>query len=82
MSVCKSCKAPITWAITDKGRSIPIDAKPVENGNLVLVREDGPAEMRGQKLLRARAPGLFDAGAPRYVSHFATCPNSKEHRKL
>lgn len=70
MSECRSCGAPITWAITDNGKRIPLDAEPAPNGNLILV--DGVA----------RTPRIDD-DVPflQYVSHFATCPNAQQHRR-
>ena len=75
MSACRSCGAPIKWARTPKGRRIPLDPDPVPDGNIVLrggvAHVDGPA-----------AGGFFDDGAgERYVSHFATCPNARSHRR-
>jgi hypothetical protein len=31
---CRSCDAPITWAVTRKGRRIPLDPEPVAGGNI------------------------------------------------
>ena len=33
---CRSCRRPILWAETEKGRRIPIDPQPVTDGNIVL----------------------------------------------
>lgn len=71
-SKCQSCGATITWAKTENGRAMPLDAAPVDNGNMQVV--DGVAIIVGDLL----SPG--DDG-PRYVSHFATCPNSAAHRR-
>ena len=65
---CRSCNAEIVWVKTANGKSMPIDAQPYEDGNLALV--DGMA-------LVATEP----KGSPLYKSHFATCPNAKQHRK-
>ena len=27
---CGSCHAPVVWAITEKGKRMPVDAEPVE----------------------------------------------------
>lgn len=70
MSRCRSCGAAITWARSEDGRAMPIDKDPVAGGNLVV--ENGVA--------RVAAPDLFDQ-RPRHVSHFATCPQAKEHRR-
>ena len=73
MATCRTCGAAIVWAVTDAGKSIPIDEAPNVDGNLVLSMEDD--------IQHARTPGLFDGGAPRYVSHFVTCPDAEEHRR-
>lgn len=73
MSRCKSCLAEITWARTEKGRRIPLDAEPVEGGNIQL--QDGIAVIIGH------GPTLLDDEGPRHLSHFVTCPNSQDWRK-
>jgi hypothetical protein len=49
---------------------MPIDAKPDPKGNIAMV--DGVAHV-------VTDPKVITD--PRYISHFATCPNSKAHRK-
>lgn len=78
---CRSCGAPVIWTVTHKGKWMPVDAAPVEGGNIRLRSEaDGDrviAEYPGRE-----HPGLFDdADRARYVSHFATCPESDDWRK-
>ena len=68
---CRSCDAPIEWAITVKGSRIPLDPGEDDGGN-IIVDVDGIAHVVG--------PG--DNGrVPRRRSHFATCPNAAQHRK-
>ena len=77
-AACKSCGAPITWTVTHKGKRMPVDAEPVENGNITL-RRDGDeviAEYPGKE-----HPSLFEDEGARYVSHFSTCPERAEWRK-
>lgn len=69
MSRCRSCAAEIIWAHTEKGKRIPLDAEPVEGGNIEL--RDGIATIYGQAIFGTEAL---------YVSHFATCPDAAEHR--
>lgn len=76
MAECSSCGAPINWAKTIKGRPIPLDPDPVPQGN-VIISEEGTALV--YNTAAAIAPRYADA--PKYVSHFATCPNADEHRK-
>jgi len=73
--VCRSCGAPIRWVISDRGRSIPIDDKPDPKGLLVLQpHEDGRT--------RAVHFGTVVPGdAPRFTSHFATCPQAAQWRQ-
>ena len=78
MSRCKSCTAEVFWARTASGKMIPIDADPVEGGNVHIVtrRVDGtPATVRVASQEELAHPG-YDT----YVSHFATCPDAREHR--
>jgi hypothetical protein len=76
MTECKSCGAAITWAKTIKGRPIPLDARPSPRGN-VIISEEGVALVYRDS--SAIAPRYADE--PRYLSHFATCPNADTHRK-
>lgn len=67
---CRSCGAEVLWAKTQQGRAIPLDREPVASGNV---------EFTGVlDTVRVLAPDgdavLF--GGPRYVSHFATCPQA------
>lgn len=70
MARCKSCSAEILWVKTSRGKSMPIDAAPVENGNIVL-------DARHQTVVVHGTPqdGL------NHLSHFVTCPNAHEHRR-
>ena len=70
---CRSCGAPILWVLTAAGNKQPLDAEPVKDGNIILV--DGVAHTLRGDLFEEKHDG------PRYKSHFATCPNSKEHRR-
>ena len=76
---CRSCGAPVVWTVTHNGKRMPVDAEPVEGGNIRLRRDGGSvvAEYPGRE-----HPGLFDdPDRARYVSHFATCPESAHWRK-
>lgn len=75
VTACRSCEARIIWTITAKGRKMPVDAEPREDGGFVLrgQGDDHPP--------LALAKGEARGREPRYVSHFATCPNAAEHRK-
>lgn len=79
MTRCRSCGAEIRWAMTSKGKRIPLDVGEHADGNLVLHEDpmriaatvaygDGEAETLGIK-------------GPRALSHFATCPQASQHRR-
>lgn len=69
MPRCKSCKQPIQWVVTQFDKKLPIDPEPHPNGNIML-KNDGAAVV-----VTPDYPGT------KYLSHFATCPNAKQHRK-
>lgn len=73
MAQCKSCHAEIKWAMTTKRKRIPLDIGVVTSGgNVRLTGEwDGPFQV----------VEVVAAGEGDRVSHFATCPNAKEHRR-
>lgn len=72
LAKCKTCGASIRWVkMLASGSANPLDAEPSEKGN-VMIQGD-----RGITMSRDEAPD----GEPLYLSHFATCPHSKEHRR-
>lgn len=77
MPKCRSCNAEIVWCRTPKGGQMPVDAQPDPDGNLVMDAGQGATpECRPLKNSeKADHPGPF------HKSHFATCPNAKDHRK-
>lgn len=70
-ALCKSCSAKIIWATTEKGSAIPIDGQKDLTGNIKLEARNG---------VLTAVVGANGSG--HYVSHFATCPNAKSHRKM
>jgi len=74
--VCRSCKAPIFWVdINDKMH--PVDREITPDGNIVLWRKEETGYLHGKVLKKNEVP---PPGCVTRKSHFATCPNSKEHR--
>lgn len=74
MSICRSCGAPVVWARTSTGGSMPVDADPSPVGNVELVDDDG--------ILRATVHSQPPLGVDDlYVSHFATCPDANDWRR-
>lgn len=73
MSVCRSCKAEIVWAVSEKtGKRLPLDPIPVPTGNLQIV-----GEAKGTPLVRFD----LDGDGPKYLTHFVTCPAADDHRR-
>jgi hypothetical protein len=70
MAECRSCGATITWAVTESGRRIPLDAQQSLDGNMSEV--DRLAD--GTMVVAVVAEGL-------YRSHFATCPQADDWRR-
>lgn len=79
---CRSCGARIFFALTTSGKSMPIDAEPTENGNVVLAEPAEIAAALGTPRVRVvSSKNPAPEGAVRYVSHFTTCPNAAFHRR-
>lgn len=72
MSVCKSCGAALRWAITEKGKRIPLDAKPTADGSFYFI---GPDEVR------FKPPTVTAVDVDVFTTHFLTCPFAGQHRK-
>jgi hypothetical protein len=75
LSTCRTCRAPIIWVRTERGKKMPLDAKPVEDqtqASLFVLRDihsyEGP--------LAIAAWGLVGL-EPHYMSHFATCEQNQ-----
>lgn len=73
---CRSCGSPIRWAMTEKGKRMPLDTEPAADGNVTLTPMPGGFD-------RAKVWGDRSAMplGPRYVSHFASCPLAGRHRR-
>jgi len=77
---CRSCKAPIIWAVTKTGKRMPVDETPTKGGNIILgMRWQLPpiAHVQTEQQLAL----LRERGEVLYVSHFATCKQGKKWRK-
>ncbi len=70
------CSADIIWARTNAGKAMPVDAVPVDNGNVLLRPWPGRDEPEAHVV---NMPERFDA--PRYTSHFVTCPAAASFRR-
>lgn len=87
MSACRSCDAPIAWAITETGKRMPVDAEPVVGGSILLrhrvVGEPPEAHVTSSEERAVLAKQSESRGETLrlFVSHFSTCPNAGAHRK-
>jgi len=76
---CSSCGAPLVWIPTKNGKWMPCNAglipyKSNPDGKQILITDWGEAvrcdlTFEGEPTGKAR------------MSHFATCPHSREHRR-
>jgi hypothetical protein len=78
---CRSCGEFVIWTDTERGKRMPVDAKPLDvtsfagAGEFVLRKRE-----RDTPLAVAVTPAAFE-DEPHYVSHFATCPDADKWRR-
>lgn len=75
---CRSCKAPIRWVKTRKGKNMPIDDEPDPTGRFVITGETDDGKVTVGWLSDQEAKTYT---GERFISHFKTCPNASEHRR-
>lgn len=77
----RGCGAAMLWAKTEHGGNIPLDAEPAVRNAILLDHAPGLFWMDRDVAISAKWDEL-DAweGRDLYVSHFATCPFSSDHR--
>jgi len=81
---CKSCGTKIVWAVTERGKAMPIDVDRSLSGTLVLFTEVfvGTQDAAGPYHVRAATTEERASHAGNlWISHFATCTNATFHRK-
>lgn len=74
--VCRTCKAPVTWALGPGGKWMPFDPEPNPAGEWRLFGDTpravhAPAERRAELAKHGQL----------YVPHWATCPHADQHRR-
>jgi hypothetical protein len=80
---CRSCKAEIVWAITERGKRMPVDKEPSTKGNIMLVwrtNDEPPLAV----YLTTEQIAAFDGSLQRHrlhLSHFVTCKEAAQWRK-
>jgi hypothetical protein len=75
VTTCRSCGAPVTWALTERKKWMPVDREPAAGGNVQLEPGSPPFARVLSDVGREQADG------PLHLSHFVTCPNAGQHRK-
>lgn len=72
---CRSCGAPILWALTPKGLRMPLDVEPHPEGNVLLVGDGECRPLTAAEVTSGAHP------EQRHRAHFATCPHAAQHRR-
>lgn len=83
-SACRSCRAPVLWAVTVQGNRMPLDAVPTSDGNVTLTGRHVATDRGAAPECRVESPGalpLFDDGVDRFMPHHATCPHGEDWRR-
>lgn len=78
MPTCRSCPAEIIWAVTPRGKSIPIDAEPNPDGNVELLPPK-PGTRAPVAVVHGQPP--LAAEHPIHMPHCATCTHPEHWRK-
>jgi hypothetical protein len=72
------CGAPVFWATTTRGKAMPVDAEPADDGNVLIT---GDPERPQATVVNPDQPPLGGWSGPLYTSHFRTCPDAGNFRK-
>lgn len=71
---CKSCRAEILWVKAASGKTMPLDAEPAADGNIV-------EDVGGTFRVLSKVERALPATGPRYRSHHSTCPQAQDWRR-
>lgn len=78
-TLCDSCRQPIIFATTSRGKAMPVDVEPSSNGNVLLSPWHGA--MLAGVLGPAQANAARRGGKALHLSHFATCSDAPAWRR-
>lgn len=73
---CGSCRAEIIWAVTTRGKDMPVNFEPAPGGNIALDLRPGMAPL-ARVLTVAQQFGRTNL----HLSHFVDCPQAPRWRK-
>ena len=79
-SRCKSCGAEIFWIMMQTGKKMPVDATPMT----YWAKKEGQEKIvtpNGEVISCELTGDLQNSTGIGYISHFATCPDAKNHRR-
>jgi hypothetical protein len=76
---CRTCKAPIRWAVTEQGRPIPLDLDPQPDGNICLAAAHAHGGMARAIVIPEQRRADWEGEL--YRAHWATCEFADEHRR-
>ena len=75
---CRACSAPIVWATTSAGKSMPVDAEPSPDGNVLLF---ATVDRKWIAIVMGKGEAAKSAARERFTSHFANCPSAESFRR-
>lgn len=72
---CSACDQPLLIAVTNKGRHLPVDPDPIDDGHLILER----IQFSPNRLVvhAHRTDEIIPDGTLRYRPHYDSCPSLK-----
>lgn len=79
MTKCRSCGAAIFWAVSVNSKLMPIDAEPVQDGNVLVNISRSNPDKKTCVVLKHGVEKPKDRRL--FRSHYQTCPNAKAHRR-
>ncbi len=64
---CRSCGAPVYWTETEKGKRMPVDREPGDDGNIVLIVAES---LEGSRLIAAyrKKDGVCEWGCVTFLT--------------
>lgn len=71
--LCKYCRQPVIWVLSEGGKRMPLNPLPVADGNVVAYTTS--KGMRARVLTSAMAVEVQYSNVHRFVHHAVTCAN-------